>query len=67
LQCTQRHQYIAPVIIAPTVLCGGLQVAGADGKMDKPEFVNLFRTLLGKIQGDPAPVAHAAAAAGYQA
>lgn len=48
-------------------LCCGLQVAGADGKMDKAEFLHLFRTLLGNIQGNPAPVAQAAAAAGYQA
>jgi hypothetical protein len=45
----------------------GLQVAGTDGRMDKAEFVNLFKTLLGKIQGNPAPVAQAAAAAGYHA
>lgn len=44
-----------------------VQAAGADGKMDKPEFVNLFKHLLNKIRGNPAPVAEAAAAAGYQA
>jgi hypothetical protein len=44
-----------------------LQAAGADGKIDKAEFVNLFRHLLAKIKGNPAPVAEAAAASGYHA
>lgn len=44
-----------------------LQAAGADGRMDKAEFVNLFKHLLAKIRGNPAPVAEAAAAAGYHA
>lgn len=43
----------------------GLQVAGADARMDKAEFVNLFKQLLAKIQGNPAPVAEAAASTGY--
>jgi hypothetical protein len=33
--------------------------------MDKAEFVNLFKQLLAKIQGNPAPVAEAAAATGF--
>lgn len=43
------------------------KVAGADQKIDKAEFVTLFRTLLGKIKHDPAPVAQAAAASGFEA
>lgn len=43
------------------------QVAGADGRIDREEFVRLFKTLLAKIKGDPEPVAEAAAAAGYAA
>lgn len=53
------------VLRAPA--CCALQVAGADGKVDKAEFVRLFRTLLAKIKGHPEPVAEAALEQGYVA
>jgi hypothetical protein len=44
-----------------------LQAAGADMKINKQEFIQLFKKLLAKITGHPDVVAEAAAANGYTA
>lgn len=47
------------------MLC--VQAAGGDLKIDKQEFVQLFKKLLSRITGHPDVVAEAAAANGYTA
>lgn len=47
------------------MLC--LQAAGGDLKIDKQEFIQLFKKLLARITGQPEVVAEAAIANGYTA